>query len=216
MTRRRGSGTPRPASRSASRSKAMTVRCGAPRSAPTASASSPRLRTRRRGSGTPRPASRSASRSKAMTMRCRSAAFSPDGTRIVTASYDKTARVWDAATGQPIGEPLKGHDGAVSSAALAPTASASSLPPTTRRRASGRSFPIRKHWCRPPRPLSRAASRLPSAKPSICPPTHPHGASKRPSGPLTPPNGSNGSATCKTARTRRCPPRPRGFASLRA
>ena len=38
-----------------------------PRSAPTASASSPRLRTRRRGSGTPRPASRSASRSKAMT-----------------------------------------------------------------------------------------------------------------------------------------------------
>ena len=38
-----------------------------------------------------------------------SAAFSPDGKRIVTASYDKTARVWDAATGQPIGEPLKGQ-----------------------------------------------------------------------------------------------------------
>ena len=36
-----------------------------------------------------------------------SAAFSPDGKRIVTASSDKTARLWDAATGKPIGEPLK-------------------------------------------------------------------------------------------------------------
>ena len=33
-----------------------------------------------------------------------SAAFSPDGTRIVTASDDKTARLWDAATGAPIGD----------------------------------------------------------------------------------------------------------------
>ena len=39
-----------------------------------------------------------------------SAAFSPDGKRIVTASADKTARVWDAATGEPIGEPLRGHE----------------------------------------------------------------------------------------------------------
>ena len=29
----------------------------------------------------------------------RSAAFSPDGTRILTASDDNTARIWDAATG---------------------------------------------------------------------------------------------------------------------
>jgi WD40 repeat protein len=48
------------------------------------------------------------------------AAFSPDGTRIVTASEDRTARIWDAATGKPIGEPLKGHEGAVESAAFSP------------------------------------------------------------------------------------------------
>ena len=34
------------------------------------------------------------------------AAFSPDGTRVVTASADNTARVWDAATGRPHTNPL--------------------------------------------------------------------------------------------------------------
>ena len=33
-----------------------------------------------------------------------SAAFSPDGLRIVTASADRTARIWDAESGQPIGD----------------------------------------------------------------------------------------------------------------
>jgi WD40 repeat protein len=32
----------------------------------------------------------------------RSAAFSPDGSCIVTASWDGTARIWDAATGEEI------------------------------------------------------------------------------------------------------------------
>jgi len=38
---------------------------------------------------------------------------------VVTASRDKTARVWDAATGAPIGKPLQ-HDGLVDSAAFSP------------------------------------------------------------------------------------------------
>jgi len=38
-----------------------------------------------------------------------SAAFSPDGKRIVTAS-GYNARLWDAGSGKPIGEPLRGHE----------------------------------------------------------------------------------------------------------
>jgi WD domain, G-beta repeat len=40
----------------------------------------------------------------------RSAAFSLDGTRVVTASADKTARVWDAVTGKPLGPALEHQD----------------------------------------------------------------------------------------------------------
>jgi hypothetical protein len=39
-----------------------------------------------------------------------SAQFSADGQRVVTASGDKTARVWDAATGKALGEPMMHHD----------------------------------------------------------------------------------------------------------
>src|SRR5262249_512150 len=51
-----------------------------------------------------------------------SAAFSPDGLRIVTASYDRTARIWDAPIAKEIAV-LRGHDSAVSSAAFSPDAS---------------------------------------------------------------------------------------------
>jgi WD40 repeat protein len=37
-------------------------------------------------------------------------AFSPDGKAVLTGSYDGTARLWDAATGQPIGSPLTHKD----------------------------------------------------------------------------------------------------------
>jgi len=33
-------------------------------------------------------------------------AFSPDGKSVLTGSWDNTARIWDAATGQPIGTPM--------------------------------------------------------------------------------------------------------------
>jgi eukaryotic-like serine/threonine-protein kinase len=48
-----------------------------------------------------------------------SAAYSPDGTRIVTASHDKTARIWDSRTGIQLAV-LKGHGGTVRSAAYSP------------------------------------------------------------------------------------------------
>ncbi|MCZ6764560.1 MAG: hypothetical protein O7C63_06465 [Alphaproteobacteria bacterium] len=48
-----------------------------------------------------------------------SAAFSPDGARIVTASLDSTARIWDAKTGAEI-TVLRGHEDKVISAAFSP------------------------------------------------------------------------------------------------
>ncbi len=48
-----------------------------------------------------------------------SVAFSPDGSRVATASLEYTARLWDAQTGAPLGEPMR-HQGIVNSVAFSP------------------------------------------------------------------------------------------------
>src|SRR5208337_1448953 len=98
--------------------RAMSV---PPRSARRAAASSPRLGIRRRGSGWPTPGALIAEL-KGHAGPVKSAAFSPEGSRIVTASWDETARVWMADTGALIAE-LKGHAGSVRSAAFSPEGS---------------------------------------------------------------------------------------------
>ena len=45
--------------------------------------------------------------------------FSPDGQRLLTASDDGTARVWDARTGQALGEPME-HPVSANSAQFSP------------------------------------------------------------------------------------------------
>ena len=50
-----------------------------------------------------------------------SVAFSPDGTKIVSGSWDRKVRVWDAESGQPVHEePLTGHTDLVHSVAFSP------------------------------------------------------------------------------------------------
>ena len=119
-TERRGSGTRRRGSdrRVAQRPRRCGEKRGVQPRRPT-----PRHRVfgrRRRGSGMRRPASRSAKPLKGHEGGVYSAAFSPNGKRIVTASDDGTARVWDVATGQPIGGSLNGRLGTVNLAVFSP------------------------------------------------------------------------------------------------
>ena len=50
-------------------------------------------------------------------------AFSPDGSKIVSGSCDMTIRLWNTETGQPIGQPLTGHEATVTSVAFSPDGS---------------------------------------------------------------------------------------------
>ena len=107
-TRRRGCGTRDTGKPVATPAAGTRQRCSVrARSARTAARRHRVATTRRRGCGTRRPGRRLARRSQASGTTSTSAAFSPDGTRVVTASDDKTARVWDAATGKPLGAPLR-------------------------------------------------------------------------------------------------------------
>jgi WD40 repeat protein len=50
----------------------------------------------------------------------RSVAFSPDGHWIASGSFDKTVRVWNSETGEPVGLPLIGHTDSVNGVAFSP------------------------------------------------------------------------------------------------
>ena len=52
-----------------------------------------------------------------------SVAFSPDGSRIILGSKDRTIRVWDASTGAEMLAPLRGHNYPIISIAFSPDGS---------------------------------------------------------------------------------------------
>ena len=106
--------------RSAPRSPATPARCAVWRSAPTGTGWPPAATTARCGCGTPTPANPSATPSPATPARWTVWRSAPTGTGWPPASWDNTVRLWNTDTGQPIGDPLTGHTGAVCSVAFSP------------------------------------------------------------------------------------------------
>ena len=115
------------------RSRATRARCWARGLQPRRRARRHRVaRTRRRGCGTPAPASRSA---RPRGPRGRGAGprpSAPTARRVVTAVGDETARLWDAATGSPIGDASRATQGRVLGRGLQPRRHARRSPPVRR------------------------------------------------------------------------------------
>ena len=97
-------------------SSATPARSGTPRSAPTAAGSLRRASTTRSSSGTSPPGEleRTLRGHKA---RAYSVGFDKEGTRLVSASADRTAIIWDVASGKAL-HVLRGHDDNVRCAAF--------------------------------------------------------------------------------------------------
>ena len=93
------------------------------------------------------------------------AAFSADGSRIVTASNDKTARLWDAMTGAPLGEPMQ-HESRVHAAHRRWTLSNRTGMPERRPRAQTRGHQEERPSCHHRSP--DASGRSPSSPRSRC------------------------------------------------
>ena len=119
-----------------SRSRGTPVASIRRRSAPTGRGSSPRVTTGRRRSGTRRSGAEVLTL-KGHTGRVYSASFSPDGSRIVTGSWDKTAKVWDAQDAAPRSSPSRGTPAASCRRRSARTGRGSSPRVATGRRRSG-------------------------------------------------------------------------------
>ncbi|CCA72103.1 related to WD40-repeat protein (notchless protein) [Serendipita indica DSM 11827] len=50
-------------------------------------------------------------------------AFSPDGSKLASSSYDATIRLWDTDTGRPLQEPIRGHEDSIYTLAFSPDGS---------------------------------------------------------------------------------------------